>query len=254
VGAPEWQFNAIQGSVEPDGARLTHISTGAELLVRGGRLVRGSGYGEAPPGPRRELARAGAILRLRQRHRYHIHAAGAVDPLGRAWLLVGPTGSGKSTLAYALSRSGWGILGDDGVIVEVQPGGGVLAFGWREPLRVSTTLRSTFPELPAEADARLLPDDARQRAEVPVPGARSAPVAALVWIRQGAVDQMTVLPPTATLVELVRGSAWVLIADGGARAHLDALRRIVTEVPSYQLIHTRAQLHQIERTLLDVLL
>src|SRR5687768_13308972 len=43
------------------------------------------------------------------------HAAGAVDPRGRAWLLSGDSGSGKSTLAYALARRGWRVLGDDGV-------------------------------------------------------------------------------------------------------------------------------------------
>jgi hypothetical protein len=249
--APEWQFNAVQGTTNADGARLTHLPTGAELLVRDGRLIRGPGYRDAPPGPRRELARAGAILRLRRRHRYHIHAAGVVDPAGRAWLLVGPTGSGKSTLAYALARSGWAVLGDDGVIVELRPGKGAVALGWREPLRVSRALADVFPELGAEdAVAQAIPGDARRRTEVSVPAAPSAPVTALLWIQQGPVDCLTPLAPTQALVDLVRESAWVLIADGGARAHLDALRRIVTEVPSYRLTHSPAQLRIIERTLL----
>jgi len=252
AGAPEWQFNAVQGTTNADGARLTHLPTGAQLLVRDGRLIRGAGYGEAPPGPRHELARAGAILRLRQRHRYHIHAAGVVDPAGRAWLLVGPTGSGKSTLAYALARSGWSVLGDDGVIVELPAAeGGAIALGWREPLRVSQTLSGVFPELgAARAMAQVIPGDARQRTEVIVPAARRARVAALVWIQQGPIDQLAPLSPTQALVDLVRESAWVLIADGGARAHLNALRRIVTEVPSYRLIHSPAQLRMIEQTLL----
>lgn len=37
----EWQFNDIYGYTEPGGARLVHRAAGAELLVRGGRLVRG---------------------------------------------------------------------------------------------------------------------------------------------------------------------------------------------------------------------
>jgi hypothetical protein len=248
---PEWQFNAVQGTTHPDGARLRHVVTGAELIVRNGRLIGGAGYHDTPPGPRRELARAGAILRLRQRRRYHVHAAGVVDPSGRAWLLVGPTGSGKSTLAYALAREGWAVLGDDGVIVEIQPQG-VVAMGWREPLRVSRTLAGIFPELAsAHADARAIPGDARQRAELAVPAAPRATVAALVWIQQGPVDQLVPLSPTQALVDLVRESAWVLIADGGAAAHLDALRRIVTEVPSFRLIHSPAQLQTIQATLLS---
>lgn len=250
--APEWQFNAVQGTTHPDGARLRHVVTGAELIVRNGRLIRGAGYGEAPSGPRRELARAGAILRLRERRRYHVHAAGVVDLTNRAWLLVGPTGSGKSTLAYALARNGWAVLGDDGVIVEVQQRG-VMAMGWREPLRVSRTLAHAFPELASkQTDARAIPGDARQRAELPLPVGPRASIAALVWIQQGPVDQLTPLSPTQALVDLVRESAWVLIADGGAAAHLDALRRIVTEVPSFRLTHSPAQLHVIQDTLLSV--
>lgn len=247
---PEWQFNAVQGTTHPDGARLRHVVTGAELIVRNGRLVRGAGYSEAPSESRRELARAGAILCLRQRRRYHVHAAGVVDPTGRAWLLVGPTGSGKSTLAYALARKGWAVLGDDGVIVEIQPQG-VLAMGWREPLRVSRTLAGAFPELATlHADAPTIPGDARQRAELPMPAAPRAFVAALVWIEQGSVDRIASLSPTQALVDLVRESAWVLIADGRAAAHLDALRRIVTEIPSFRLTHSPAQLRSIQDTLL----
>jgi hypothetical protein len=257
AGAPvtaEWQFNDIHGYTEPDGARLIHQLAGAELWVRGGRLVRGVGYQDASAASRRELARAGAILRLRQRRRYHIHAAGAVDPAGRAWLLTGPTGSGKSTLAYALARKGWPILGDDGVIVEVGRTGSVVAYRWREPLRVSSALSSEFPELAAATrDARMLPSDPRQRAEVPVAGARSAPVAALVWVEQGDEDRLTPLTPADALIELVRQSAWVLIADGGSPAHLAALRQIAVEVPSFRLVHTPAQLHRIDHTLVSAL-
>jgi hypothetical protein len=167
----EWQFNDIHGYTQPDGARLIHQIAHAELWVREGRLVRGTGYQGASRASRHELARTGAILRLRQRRRYYIHAAGAVDPSGRAWLLTGPTGSGKSTLAYALARKGWPILGDDGVITEAARTGPVIAYRWREPLRVSTGLIPLFPELEAGTrHARMLPHDPRHRAEVAVRG------------------------------------------------------------------------------------
>jgi len=74
-----------------------------------------------------------------------------------------------------------------------------------------------------------------------------------VWIEQGAEDSFTSLAPTEALVELVRQSAWVLIADGGAPAHLDALRHIAAEVPSFKLVHSPAQLVRIEHTLASAL-
>jgi hypothetical protein len=250
---PEWQFNFVQGAVEPDGARLTHVVSGAELLLRHGRLVGGSGYRSAPAASRRELARTGAILRLRAHRRYHIHAAGAVDRAGRAWLLAGPTGSGKSTLAYALARAGWPILGDDGVIVEVRRHD-ILAYAWREPLRVSSDLERFFPELASESAGRPVEGDARRRTEIPVKGIRSAPLAALVWVEQGPKDSLTPLPPAEALIELVRQSAWVLIADGRSVDHLDALRHIASSVPSFRLVHSPAQLVGIERTLASAVL
>jgi hypothetical protein len=229
------------------------MTSGAELWVREGRLVGGAGYRSAPAASRRELARAGAILRLRSHGRYHIHAAGVIDPQGRAWLLAGPTGSGKSTLAYALVRAGWPILGDDGVIVEVRRDD-IIAYAWREPLRVSTDLQIFFPELgTVSAAQRRMSGDARNRTEVSVSAARSAPVAALVWIEQGPEDSFTPLAPTGALIELVRQSAWVLIADGGAPAHLDALRHVAAEVPSFKLVHSSAQLARIEHTLTSAL-
>jgi hypothetical protein len=79
---------------------LAHLIEPAELLLRNGRLVRGPGYETASRTARRSLARVGAILRLRARGRYLVHAAAVVDPAGGAWLLAGDSGSGKSTLAW----------------------------------------------------------------------------------------------------------------------------------------------------------
>src|SRR5919201_998210 len=88
---------------------------------------------------RRALVGVGAILRLRERNRFFIHASGVVDGRGRAWLFTGVSGSGKSTLAYALARHGWRVLGDDGVLVE-PVSGGVVAHGGRPPLLVGADL------------------------------------------------------------------------------------------------------------------
>gem|GEM_PF-1026288 len=250
---PEWQFNGVLGSPAAGGTRLTHIECGAELWVREDRLVAGRGYRAASPRSRRELARVGAILRLRARRRYHLHAAGAVDAAGRAWLLAGPTGSGKSTLAYALARAGWRILGDDGVIVELPTGGGALAHPWREPLRVCATLAPAFAELRAIAwDRVAIPGDARRRAEVPAPAASVAPIAGIVWLTQGPHDRLSPMRGADALIELVRGSAWVLITDDASRQHLEALRRLATDVPSFRLVHSPAQLHAIASTIASI--
>jgi hypothetical protein len=244
-----WQFNAVVGLSTGDDAQLTH-EAGGELWVRTDRLVRGAGYGAALRQSRRELARTGAILRLRRRGRYHIHASGVVSPTGRVVLFTGVSGSGKSTMAYALARRGWRLLGDDSVIIEPSAiDAGVTAYAWRDTLLVSAALAEAFPELGADADARAIPGDPRRRVPVDVAVARSGPVAAVICLAQGPDDSLISIPPIQALVELVRQSAWVLIPDTAARPHLEALRTLVTRVPTLQLTHSSRQLHGIEATL-----
>jgi predicted ATPase len=218
------------------------------MWVRGGRLVRGAGYGQAARNVRRDLARTGAIVRLRQRGRYLIHASGAVDPRGRAWLLSGDSGCGKSTLAYALARAGWTILGDDGVLIEIS-GASVSAHAWRDPLAVSDALASDFPELHAH---RARTSDPRRRVPIDVPHARTASVAALVFVERAARLAMTPLAPLAALAALVRQSPWVILDDPYARAHLDALR-VAAALPSFSLAHTPAELHTLAHVLTEAL-
>ncbi len=245
-------------------------------------MREGSGYASAPPALRRGLARMGAVLRLRERGRYFVHAAGAVDPRGRAWLLTGDSGSGKSTLTYALARAGWKALGDDGIVLEVASISGragsvaqavtcaksdrlsdardaVWVHAWREPLRVSLDLEAHFPDLAARASSdgcASMPGDLRRRVAVSVPFARRAPLAALVFLVRGERDVTTPLTPTAALSALIPQSPWVLLADEHASAHLAALSHVAASVRAFQLEHSSELLSTrdgIARTLGDLL-
>jgi hypothetical protein len=214
--------------------------------VNGGRLLRGEGYENAATAVRQELARVGAIIRLRQHGRYLVHAAGVVDPEGHAWLLAGDSGSGKSTLAYALARTGWTVLGDDGVLIE-RCGSGLLARSWREPLRVSRQLADSFPEMD---DDTLQPaaGDERNRVSMPMRGTRSALVAAIVLIERGPTFELTPAPAVTALAALVRQSPWVILGDEHARPHLELLRHAAAQ-RVFRLRHTRAELHTLATVL-----
>ena len=247
AGRPMWRFEWIEASAGDEETVLRHLVGGAQLSVRGGRLRRGHGYAGAPPDHRRSLARVGAILRLRERGYYHVHAAGAVDDQGRAWLLTGASGSGKSTLAYALARAGWTILGDDAVIVDLR-GDRPVAHGWRDPLQVSTALVTHFQEL-AAIEARPHPDDPRLRVPVWPRQARAAPVGAVVFVERGDEDRLAPLAPHLALTGLIGQSPWVFLPDAQAAAQLAALRQLVVSVPTFHLRHTPRQLHEIADTL-----
>jgi hypothetical protein len=249
VAAIDWQWGEVDARSHADGLCLTHRRAGAMLWVRGGRLTRGIGYSDAPTAARRDLARVGAIVRLRQRGRYLLHSAGAVDPRGRAWLLSGDSGSGKSTLAYALARRGWRILGDDGVVIDTA-GPEVIARAWRDPLMVSDFLSDTFPEMQGrEAEAGV--KDPRRRAPIVAPLADRAPIAAVIFIQRADAFSMEKLSAVDALGALVRQSPWVILGDRHAAAHLAALSRLASR-PAYLLGHTPAELHGIAGLLGDI--
>lgn len=245
-----WQWGDVDARADGERTCLTHRHSEARLWVDAGRLVRGPGYDRADSNVRQQLARVGAIIRLRERGRYLVHAAGVVDPRGRAWLLSGDSGSGKSTLAYSLARTGWRVLGDDGVVIE-RNGTGLTAHAWREPLRVSQRLADAFPEIDDDA-LQAAPHDPRNRVSLPMHGARSAPVAALVLIERGATFTFERAAPLTALAALVRQSPWVILGDAYARQHLELLGHAAAQ-PVFQLRHTRAELHSLAMLLLRTL-
>jgi hypothetical protein len=231
-----WWMDEIEGrSVDDDRTLLRDLRNGAELSIVEGRLVRGSGYEAALPETRRALARTGAILRLRQRNRYFVHASGVVDPDGRAVVFVGESGSGKSTLAFALVRAGWTLLGDDGVVLE--PGSpDTIVHGWRSPLLVSAALADYFPELREPMEATI-PGDARRRSPWHVKGSTRATLGALVFVTQARNGRLCECGESEALMLLVRQSPWVLLGDRFTQSHFTGLRRIVASAPLFSFSH-----------------
>ncbi|HJU68743.1 MAG TPA: hypothetical protein VJ650_10910 [Gemmatimonadaceae bacterium] len=247
VASRPWEWEDVRATTDDEGTHLAHVVEPAQLMLRKGRLVKGAGYETASPAARRSLARVGAILRLRTRGRYLVHAAAVVDPQGGAWLLAGDSGSGKSTLAWVLVRQGWSLLGDDGVLIE-DTDRGVVARAWRDPLRVSLGLAHRFPELQALAP-RVAARDARTRVPVERDVVREAPVRTILFLERGQRDRVLRVGPAVTLASLVRQSPWVLIDDADAPRHLTVLAAAAESVPAYHFAHSERQLEELPRTL-----
>jgi hypothetical protein len=249
--AQRWEWEDVRATTGVDGVHLAHAREGAELRLHNGRLVRGAGYENASRGARRSLARVGAILRLRARGRYLVHASAVVDPGGGAWLLAGDSGSGKSTLAWVLVRHGWALLGDDGVLLETTAAG-VMAHAWRDPLRVSLALAARFAELRALA-SRMAVRDARARVPLEREIVRQAPVRTVIFVQRAERDQALRVGASVALASLVRQSPWVLIDDGDAPSHLSVLAHVAMSVPAFALDHTESQLEELPRTLASLM-
>jgi hypothetical protein len=247
--ASPWRIGPIDIVSTELEALLHDTPSGARLRVSGTRLARDAHYATAPRDARIRLARAGAMIALRARGLYQLHASAAVDPHGIAFLFAGPSGVGKSTLAYALSRQGWRILGDDGVVLEPTPSGAKL-HAWREPLQVSSALAHEFPELRARQHFENV-NDPRRRIPMPIPTAHHAPLGAIIFPRRAACDRLSPMSQTMALAELIVQSTQVLLADSETPRHFERLRHVVASVPSFRLEHTQKQLHAIALTLRD---
>lgn len=248
AAATPWQIGEVDVVATDTDALLHDATSGARLRVTGTRLSRDAHYSTAPRDARIRLARAGAIIALRTRGLYQLHASAVVDPNGIAWMFAGPSGVGKSTLAYALARQGWQTLGDDGVVLEPRPGGAIL-HAWREPLQVSSWLASEFPEL---GDRRHHENRSDPRRRIPMHApvlARRAPLGAIVFPRRAMVDYLTPMSQTMALAELIVQSSQVLLADSETPRHFARLRDVVANVPSFRLEHSERQLHEIAQTL-----
>ena len=246
-----WRYGPIDGITSGDETLLMHTGESAELRLRRGRLSPGRGYRSASADARRDLRRLGAIFQLRERGRFHVHAAGVVGDDGRAWLLAGESGSGKSTLTYSLARAGWKVLGDDGIPIE-HAKDGVVAHPWRDPIQVSIELSSAFPEL-GDFTQGVDWSDPRHRAPVTAPAgfARATRVGALALIHRSTRDALTPASPTEALAMLIRQSPTVLLNDAHSARQLTALAALVSSVPVFHLEHSPRQLHLIATTLTE---
>ena len=236
-------MDRIEGTSAGDSVLLTDLDNDAQLSITGGRLARGPGYERAAGASRRSLARTGAIIRLRQKNRYYLHASGVVDAQGRALVFVGESGAGKSTLAFALARHGWSLLGDDGVVLE-PTAHGIIVHGWRSPLLVSLDLEEYFPEI-ARHRALAMMGDARRRVPVHANSTARAQLAGLVFVVQGAPGSLGPCPESSAMLALIRQSPWVLLGDEQSAAHFAALRDIVKSVPIFDFLHGPAELERL---------
>jgi len=243
-----WRCGLVDGVTTGSSSKLIDTECRAELRLAKGRLSRGPGYETAPRLTRQRLARVGAMLKLREHARYHMHAAGVVAPDGRAWLLTGETGCGKSTLTYALARRGWPVLGEDGVVLQ-HDSIGVIAHGWHDLLRVSIELAEWFPEL-RDHESQVDWQDTRHRVAVGATFNKRAPVAGMVVLQRDSRDALSPITSTAALATLVRQATFLFVPDNHAQSHLSVLRDLVESVPCFTLHHSPAQLACIDATIL----
>jgi len=176
------------------------------------------------------------IFLLRRRGWHHIHAATALDPTGRGWLIAGDTHSGKSTTAALLASCGWGV-GTDDITFLTQTPECVTGLAFREPIALRPggyrlLRRDGAVLLPGRRKVGYWPEDLGGRWI-----ARVEPrVILFTSVPQGnAVTEAHPLPRREALAELIRWSAWVILEPEFAQHHLELLAGLARQAQSYRV-------------------
>jgi hypothetical protein len=176
------------------------------------------------------------ILLLRRAGWHHVHAAAAIDPSGRGWLLAGNADAGKSTTAALLASRGWQISTDD--IAFLAPGRRrVAVVAYRTPI----ALRPRAYRLLNQAGGVLLPEQRKVGLWPEDLGGRWVPRVDPEIIVFPSVDRVAAqtraepISTHETLNELIRWSSWVILEPELARERLYLLTSLARQGRGYRV-------------------
>jgi hypothetical protein len=174
------------------------------------------------------------IVLLRRVGWYHLHAATAVDPEGRGWLVAGNAHAGKSTTAALLAASGWRVGTDDAAFLE-RRGDRIVVHTCRAPI----ALRDGGRRLIARAGGVSLPDRGKTAYRPEDLGGVWTPLVdpevVIFTVVGNARTSAKPLDRRGAVAELVRWSAWVMLEPELAQDHLNVLTRLTGQARCYRV-------------------
>ncbi len=174
------------------------------------------------------------IVLLRRVGWYHLHAATAIDPQGRGWLVAGNAHAGKSTTAALLAASGWRVGTDDAAFLE-RRGDRIIVHTCRAPI----ALRDGGLGLLARAGGVSLPDRGKTGYRPEDLGGVWTPLVdpeVVIFTAVGnAKTSAKPLDRRGAVAELVRWSAWVMLEPDLAQDHLNVLTRLTGQARCYRV-------------------
>jgi len=179
------------------------------------------------------------VLLLRRVGWHHIHAAMALDPRERGWLIAGNAEAGKSTTAALLASCGWGV-GTDDVSFLAANREAVSAIAYRTPIALRPGGHRLVQRV-AAAGGVLLPERRKVGYWPEELGgrwiSRVAPeIIMFTSVGNGAaVTQAEPLGQREALIELIRWSAWVILEPELAEEHLALLTALARQAKSYRV-------------------
>lgn len=165
----------------------------------------------------------------------HIHAATAVDPDGRGWLIAGDAHSGKSTTAALLATHGWGVGTDDTAFL-IDGASPVEALAWREPIALREggyeLLRlSGGLTLPQRRKTGFFPEELGGRWVASI----APDVVAIAALHDGPTRLEPLRAPLA-VADLLSWSLLFIVEPERAQRHLELVTRLAAQARCYRLL------------------
>lgn len=182
---------------------------------------------------------------------YDLHAAALMRD-GIGYLFLGESGSGKSSTALSLVRQGWHYISDDALLLRPSADGiEVLAF--RRHFYLDPVLSHKFPEIAPHLEGAAMGDHTKRFLDVDAvyPG-RFQPGCiprVLIYTRIVPQPESTLIPidKTTAFIKLMRQSASLFFKRQAVNVHLEAMKRLVSQSYSYELLAGRDLYERPER-------
>ncbi len=217
-----------------DGASWFYLDTRRNR----GILVVDPGFPARPAKARLDLLLIGLNEWLATRGWFDLHAAALVRET-TGLLLVGGSGTGKSTATLALVSSGWRFLSDDAVLLADEDPVRVLSF--REPFNVDPRLADLYPEIADHLAGPPDPETGKRFLDLAraLPGRHAPACVPNAILFTGIADRSrTRIEPVSSvdaLARLVAQSPSLAFRSEFARAHMQVLRRLVSQAACFRL-------------------
>ena len=208
-----------------------------------GLLTLHSSFREKPLLSKCNFFLIGLIHLLSRFRLYDLHAAGFIRD-GAGCLLLGESGSGKSSMTLSMVRQGWHYTSDDAILLK-SSADGVEALSFRKKFFLDPILIHHYPEIAPYLEEPTDGEDAKHflDPELVYPGRFWPNFVPNVLIYTSIVSQpesmLTPIDQTSSLIRLMKQSASLFFNREAVKAHLDALKQLVNQTDSYELLAGR---------------
>ncbi|MCR4291834.1 MAG: hypothetical protein NUV76_03050 [Candidatus Kuenenia sp.] len=196
-----------------------------------------------PPLSKYNFFLVGLIHLLSSRGFYDLHAAGLVRD-GMGYLFLGESGSGKSSTALSLVRQGWHYVSDDALFLR-SSAGGIESLAFRKHFYLDPVLSRQFPEIAPHLKGSAMGNHTKRFLDVEsvYPGRfrTSCIPKVLVYTRIVPQHESKLIPvdKTTAFIKLMRQSASLFFKRQAVNVHLEAIKRLVSQSDSYELLAGR---------------